>query len=288
MFQGFYVFFWFLSFLSKLVLFLLLYSEAYYIQMQRILISFFVLLFICSGISAQDNILDRRINYRALNRDLSNVLVDISKKSGVNIVFKITDIPEKNINLYSPDFTLKEILDFLIEGSVLKYEIVGKQIVVYKPEISYREKFFIKGYTKDSKTGEKLIYTNIYLDDFSRGTVSNENGFFAIELEKGKRKLNFSYLGYHKYVLEVDLEKDMNVSIGLQPEQAKELKEVLITDNRRYNNRMEFYEPDVLQVDRIDKMVHLFGEDDIIRMTHIQPGVLTGSDGFGGLSCKRK
>ena len=251
--------------------------------MQKILFLLVLVFIVTVAGSAQENILEKKVNYRAINRDLSNVLVDISKKSGINIVFKISDIPEKNINLYSPDYTIKEILDFLTEGTSLKYEVIDRQIVVFKPGISFREKFLIKGYTIDVRTGEKLIYTNVYLDDFSKGTVSNENGFFAIELEKGKRKMNFSYLGYYKYVLEIDLQKDLTLNVALEPEPAKELKEVLITDNRRYNDNMEFYEPDVVRIDRIDKMVHLFGEDDILRMTHIQPGVLTGSDGFGGI-----
>jgi hypothetical protein len=251
--------------------------------MQKLLISFFVAVISLSAVTAQENVLDRKVNYRATNRDLSNILVDLSKKSSVNIVFKIGDIPEKTLNFYSPDHNLKEILDFLLEGSGLKYDVIDRQIVIYKPGNDFREKYYIKGYTSDSKTGEKLIYTNIYLDDFSRGTVSNEHGFFILELYKGKNKLNFSYLGYHKFVFEIDLQKDLSVNISLNPEPARELKEVLITDKRQYNNRMEFYEPDVINVDRIDKMVHLFGEDDILRLTHIQPGVLTGSDGFGGI-----
>ena len=252
--------------------------------MQKVLISFFLAVFSCAAIVAQENVLERTVNYRAVNRDLSNVLVDLSKKSGVNIVFKISDIPEKNINFYSPQYNLKEILDYLTEGSGLKYDVIDRQIVVYKPgNDKDKEKYFIKGYTIDSKTGEKLIYTNIYLDDFSKGTVSNEHGFFSLELYKGKNKVNFSYLGFYKYILEIDLQKDLSVNIRLNPEPARELGEVLITDKRQYKKRMEFYEPDILNRDRIDKMVHLFGEDDILRLTHIQPGVLTGSDGFGGI-----
>ncbi|MBK7096838.1 MAG: TonB-dependent receptor [Saprospiraceae bacterium] len=251
--------------------------------MQKLLFSIVVAVISFAAVTAQENVLDRKVNYRATNRDLSNVLVDLSKKSAVNIVFKISDIPEKTINFYSPDYSLKEILDFLLQGSALKYDVVDRQIVIYKPGIDNKEKYFIKGYTIDSRTGEKLIYTNIYLDDFSKGTVSNEHGFFILELYKGKNKVNFSYLGYYKYILEIDLQKDLTANVSLNPEPSKELKEVLITDKRQYNNRMEFYEPDVINIDRIDKMVHLFGEDDILRLTHIQPGVLTGADGFGGI-----
>lgn len=256
---------------------------AYSDQMQKVLYTLLLVIFSIAITIAQSNILDTRVNYRAVNRDMSNVLVDISKKSSVNIVFKISDIPEKNINFYSPDYNLKQILDFLIKDTGLVYEVVDNQIIVFKPGNEKKEKFRIKGYTIDSKTGEKLIYTNVYLEDMSKGTVSNEHGFYSLELVKGKNKLIFSYLGYHKYYLEINVEKELDITVKLIPEGPRELNEILITDRRKFDKRVEFYEPDLVRVDRIEKMVHLMGEDDIIRLNQLQSGVLSGADGFGGL-----
>lgn len=106
---------------------------AYSDQMQKVLYTLLLVIFSIAITIAQSNILDTRVNYRAVNRDMSNVLVDISKKSSVNIVFKISDIPEKNINFYSPDYNLKQILDFLIKDTGLVYEVVDNQIIVFKP-----------------------------------------------------------------------------------------------------------------------------------------------------------
>ena len=250
---------------------------------KKILFVVFLIVFIGTNIMAQRDILDKEITYRAVNRDLSNVLVELSKKSGINIAFKILDIPEKNITFYAPRYTLKNILDYLLEDTGLKYEVINNQVVVFKPDDEDKDEYTINGYTTDSNTGEKLIFTNIYLSDFSRGTVSNEYGFYSIKIPKGKQELVFSYLGYENYKIDLDIQKDIDLNIVLKPKPARILHEVLITDSKLQNKRVIFFEPERISIDRIGKMVNFFGEEDIMRFTYTKPGVLTGSDGLGGM-----
>ncbi|MEZ4908802.1 MAG: TonB-dependent receptor plug domain-containing protein [Saprospiraceae bacterium] len=61
------------------------------------------------------------------------------------------------------------------------------------------------------------------------------------------------------------------------------MKEILITDFRKSKLSMIQEEPEIMNVDRIEKMVSLLGENDVIRLAQVQSGVLTGADGFGGL-----
>lgn len=252
--------------------------------MNRFITLFLFLFIVLSGnIYSQDDILLKRVKYRAVNRDLSNVIVDLSKKSKVNIVFKITDIPEKNINLYAPDYTLKDILDYIIKGTNLIYDIVDKQIVIFIPNKEEKQEYTVKGYIRDVSTGEKLVYANIYLPDFTRGTISNEYGFFSMKLKKGDNKIVFSYLGYNSKTIDVSIKKDYDIIIGLQPKPDKLLNQVLIVDSKLKHKRLAFYEPERIDIDRVENMVHLVGEDDILRFTYVQPGVLTGADGFGGI-----
>ena len=41
----------------------------------------------------------------------------------------------------------------------------------------------ISGYIQESGSGERLPYSNIYLDDLQLGASANENGFFSFKGE---------------------------------------------------------------------------------------------------------
>ncbi len=251
--------------------------------MQRILILVVFSFFVVSTTFSQNDVLQKEITFRAINRDLSNVLVDLSKESGINIVFNIREIPEKYIKMYAPGYTLESILDYILKDTGLKYDVINNQIVIYKPQVDNEGEFQIYGTIYDSKTGEKLIYTNVYLDDFSRGTLSNEYGYYSITLPKGENSLNFSFLGYKTKKVSIDVQKDFQLDVSLVPEEAKLLDEVLITDSKLETRRIDFFNPPKINMSKIEKMVHLFGEDDVLRYIYTKSGVLSGTDGFGGM-----
>ncbi len=252
-------------------------------MIKKLYIITFILLSYGISLYAQSDVLDKEIKYRAINRDLSNVLVDLSKKSEINIVFNINQIPEKNISFYSPGYSLKNILDYLLKDTGLKYELINKQIVIYKPEERKKANYILKGYITDIQTGEKLVYTNVYLPDFSKGTISNEYGFYSIKLAGGENVLIFSYLGYQNKRIKINLKKDTLLNVTLNPKPAKLLNEIVIWDSKLHNRKIKFFEPEKINTARIDKLVHPMGEDDILRFTYVLPGVLTGADGLGGI-----
>lgn len=235
-------------------------------------------------LSSQENILARKITFRSNNKPLISTLIQLSKESKINIVFNSADIPSKNVNFYSPNYTLDEILDYLLQDTGLRYEVVDHQIVILNRKSNKNiEEFLLKGYIYSSENGEKLNYGNIYLEDLSDGTVSNEYGFFSLKLPKGKNKLVFSYLGYFKQLLEIDMQKDLIINVKLNPEPAIELKEILVTESRLPADRLEYFEPDKIYQNKVNKITSLLGENDILRLTASQPGVISGADGFGGL-----
>ncbi len=243
-----------------------------------------IIFFISFGLRGQNVLLSKQIKYRTSNRDLSNVLVDISKKAGVNIVFNIVDIPERNVTFFSPDYSLRDILNYLLSNTGLVFEEVNGQIVIYKKSKNIHDKNFeINGYIYDVTNGEKLIYANVYLPNFSKGTASNDYGFYNFNLNEGEKKLRVSHIGYYTKTVNIDADSTLEYNIALIPKPEKILDEILIIDNRIRNRRVEFFEPKKIDVNRIEKMVHLLGEDDIMRFSYLKPGVLTGADGIGGI-----
>ncbi|WP_333599011.1 carboxypeptidase-like regulatory domain-containing protein [Flavobacterium sp.] len=56
----------------------------------------------------------------------------------------------------------------------------------------------IKGVVKDSLTGKPISYVNIAVENENKGTTSEENGEFSINIKGEGRNLIFSALGYEK------------------------------------------------------------------------------------------
>lgn len=70
----------------------------------------------------------------------------------------------------------------------------------------FAQKQTVSGVVKDSLTGETIIGANIVLQGTTTGTTTDINGNFAMQLAKGKYKLQVSFIGY------TSLRKDIVVS----------------------------------------------------------------------------
>ena len=79
-----------------------------------------------------------------------------------------------------------------------------------------QEKFVLNGNMKDQSTGEAIIKAVIRIQELpSLGVLSNEYGFYAIVLPKGKYTLIVSQLGYEIYKDQVTLEGNLSLNIFL-------------------------------------------------------------------------
>jgi hypothetical protein len=71
----------------------------------------------------------------------------------------------------------------------------------------------------------------------SLGVLSNEYGFYAISLPRGKYTLVVSQLGYEKYKKQLALDSNLNLTILLKP--ANTLKEVVVESGRKNDNLLK-------------------------------------------------
>jgi hypothetical protein len=84
----------------------------------------------------------------------------------------------------------------------------------------------IKGVVKDSLSGEPIPYVNIWVENESIGTTSEENGSFSLDI-KEEKVLVFSALGYESKKL-----SSKNELILLKPK-VFELKEVVVSSAKK-------------------------------------------------------
>ncbi len=239
------------------------------------------------GLLAQEVMPDEiRVDYTCLKKDLPSVIVDLSKKSDINISFDPNTLPSnKQVSLNATNQPVGAILNAILKGTGSKYKIIGNQIAITKDEFLEAEEIItISGYLRDSLSGEPLVFASIYTQEKFEGTESNENGFYSFSIDKGIQRVYYSYLGYNKTILELKLKKDTTVNVLLSPD--AQLNEVLILDSNVDAIEPELFSGDNLPVDRIWSISSLAGESDVYGLVQMMSGVSTGADGFGGFNVR--
>ncbi|MEO1652222.1 MAG: DUF5686 family protein, partial [Bacteroidota bacterium] len=91
----------------------------------------------------------------------------------------------------------------------------------------------LQGKVVDARSQEPLLFANIIINDGEKGTSTDIDGKFFLEVEASRlRKITFSYVGYTSFVYSINTSQDLNplrqaIFIKLE-EQASDLEEVLI------------------------------------------------------------
>ena len=80
------------------------------------------------------------ISYSAYKKSLKNVLVDLGKKSGINISFNDALVEASNpVSITVKNEPLGNILDVLLSDLNVDYKMVGDQLVLFKDDDSISE-----------------------------------------------------------------------------------------------------------------------------------------------------
>ena len=146
-----------------------------------------------------------------------------------------------------------------------------------------QEKFVINGSLKDKETGEVIIRALIRIEELPNLSVlTNEYGFYAIALPRGKYTLAISQLGYEKYKEQVKLEENLSLNIFLKSTNNF-LKEVVVESGRKNDNLLKTQMgTETLDMKTISKVPVIFGEKDILKTLQLLPGVKSAGEGNSG------
>lgn len=145
------------------------------------------------------------------------------------------------------------------------------------------ERYTISGYVKEAISGESLIGVNIYISDHKTGTTTNNYGFYSITLPASDSlKLIVSYVGFTPEFIIVSLHK--NIELNVQLNHSIILDEVTVTAERREKQSESVRMSTInLQVAQIKNVPSLLGENDVLKVLQLMPGVQSGSEGSSGL-----
>ena len=136
--------------------------------------------------------------------------------------------------------SVAQILDDVLKGRNLVYEIKGKHIIIKKQPANQKKKEtvtrlpdttdekFAKGRVIDAVTREPIIGANIVIKNTTVGTLSDVDGNFSIRIPVDKNEviLLISYLGYFPREVTIKGDTPLEIELEIKAEQLEEVQVV--------------------------------------------------------------
>ncbi len=136
------------------------------------------------------------------NKTLKEVFTEIEKNS--NYHFFISDNyinTNKIVNISFDNKTISEILLELFAETNIKFEIKNNNLIVLNTE-SHNRKRKITGIVSNN-SGDVIPGVTVIIDGKMRGSITDINGFYSLEIEDDSNILIFSFVGMEKKSVEI-------------------------------------------------------------------------------------
>ncbi|MEM9928203.1 MAG: TonB-dependent receptor [Bacteroidota bacterium] len=159
-------------------------------------------------------------------------------------------------------------------------------LVALASSLSAQERVTVKGYVKDASNGETLIGATVFLNGTTKGTTTNEYGFYSLTVDPGNYTLVASYLGFEDQRREVELIGNFTFDFELA-ESGTQLAEVVVTAEEEDQNVSTVQmSVEQLNMNTIERLPALLGEVDVLRSIQLLPGVTSVGEGAAGFNVR--
>lgn len=210
---------------------------------QLLLVMIFTNLSLAHSSLAQE-ILSRPVSIDMKSRELGSVLDRISKEAQIKFTYAPTIINvDQKISFTASNEKLHLVLDRLLKPLNIKYEIDGKFIVLrpkilppnvqkqsgvllneIKPALAIPADVTITGVVSDDK-GELLPGVSVILKGTQRGTTTDIEGAFTVNVPDNQGVLVFSFVGYVSQ--EITIGNQVKLEVKLASE-SRSLDEIVV------------------------------------------------------------
>ena len=143
----------------------------------------------------------------------------------------------------------------------------------------------INGNIKDTETGEAMVGATIYVQELSRGFITDINGYFTMSIPPGSYIVRFNCLGMEELQYKMEIrssgELDIDMARRLYP-----IDEITVKSSEFHNVRglqMGFTQ---ISIKNIKEIPVVLGEKDVLKVVHMLPGVQNAGEGSAGINVR--
>lgn len=157
-----------------------------------------------------DSLLRQNITISIRTTTLFKALNQIGDKAGCFFIYDSRDV-ESNRRVKSIEWKGKPLNDLLkqvIGDTLIKYRVIGKHILLYRPKLSDTLKvqshdqnikyIQLSGRILDKETAQPLAFATVGIPSLALGTISNLDGVFTLRVPKQNTdsSITISHIGY--------------------------------------------------------------------------------------------
>ncbi|HOP03263.1 MAG TPA: TonB-dependent receptor [Tenuifilaceae bacterium] len=154
--------------------------------------------------------------------------------------------------------------------------------VIIAPISFAQTRHTISGFVYEKGSRETMIGVNVFISGKPIGTATNSYGFYSLSLPADSFELVFSFVGYQPRSFKINLTKNIDLNVELDPSIELEGVEVHanLPKSSSRSSQMSIVEIPISQIKSIPAII---GEKDALKVIQLMPGVQKGSEGNSGL-----
>lgn len=143
----------------------------------------------------------------------------------------------------------------------------------------------LSGTIKNLENGESLSNISIVVKNQNKGTTSDSNGFYELDLEPGINLLEFSAIGFKSLEARVIIYNQGNLDIGLN-ERIEHLDEVIVAASLHKNVENTSMGTEEINVEESKNIPLVLGERDVLKVATSLPGISTAGEASAGFNVR--
>jgi ferric enterobactin receptor len=256
---------------------------------KQILLLLMITLFVFSNSYAQNGVKQKadldsvRVSLHVTDMQLRKAIQLISAQNELHIIFNDAFVKDIKVSCSFKNISLRKALEELLKNTKLTFKTMKDgQIVILKRKT--KKIIDIKGFIKDSFSGETLPYANIFIKGTTTGTTSNMNGYFVLlDAPAVRCTLTVHYIGYEDFELPIVSGISQNLfEINLKQKVIPGSEVVIAAENYQMLEVKE--NPSHVRLSTIQMFsLPSIGETDIFRFLQLIPGINSVNEGSTGL-----
>jgi hypothetical protein len=141
------------------------------------------------------------------------------------------------------------------------------------------------GHVRDVTNGEPLVGATVYIEKPLIGVITDQFGYYAITLPKGRHELKIKSISMKSTVRQIMLYADGKLEIELDPD-VTPLKEVVVESDKDVRVMGMQMGMEKLDIKTMKNMPLALGETDIMKVVLALPGVQSVGEGTVGLNVR--
>lgn len=184
---------------------------------KSILLLLFFLAAVCLPRNTQgQELLQKKITVKAKNKPVAEVLKMVEKQGGFYFSYNNNIIREDSLVTVSvTDKTVEQLLVAIFDR---KYQFLERNNhLIIQPGAS-AQYWYVSGTVVDKITGEPIGYATVYERNQLVSTMTNEKGYFRLQLREGKTQssISVSKVSYADTSVDISAAETDNVTLGME------------------------------------------------------------------------